>query len=164
MKNLFLLLLLNCFFCQAQTLNFDKIDEFTGNRKISIGINNVSSTFSSGVAFDILYVGNNSTTNYKFLNITIATASLLCYRDSKVICLFEDGTQATINQFSKTECGKLVTITYLLKEADIISFTNLKLKKLRIYSTDGYFDCEVKEKKKQQIIDGFIKFNMTVPN
>lgn len=164
MKKIFFTLILNCFLSFSQSSNYDKIDDFTGNRNVAIGINNASTAVTHNVAFQVFYSGNKSGASSKFIKLYLSTNAILCYSNSDLILLFEDGTKTLLSQISKTDCGKTAVVTYRLKDSDIFLLTNQKISKLRIYSTDGYFDAEIRDKKKQQIIDAFIKMNMTFPN
>lgn len=158
----------------SQHVNFDKIDDFDGLRKINVSIENRSRSIpfyenifkSNQIAanFDINCIINlkNNVKNSS-IRFSFGLGQIRCFSDSKIILLFEEGQQTTLKQKSDIICGQGVHISYELLESDLYYLLNYKLKKVRLYTTEGYIDSDIKSSKTQKIIDTFTLFKMTIP-
>jgi hypothetical protein len=173
-KTLLYLFVFSNQFVFAQYINYDKIDDFDAFRKINASIENRTKLIpfyenilkSNQIAanFDLNCTVNlKNNTKDTYIKFSLGLGQIRCFNDSKIILLFEEGQQTTLKQKSDIICGQGVHISYELLESDLYYLLNYKLKKVRLYTTEGYIDSDIKSSKTQKIIDTFTLFKMTIP-
>lgn len=174
MKAITLLLFFSAQIIFSQHINSDKIDDFDGLRKINVSIEdgnkaivffeNILKAGGISASFELKCNVNPKNNNkYTYITFQFNLGSIRCFRDSKIVFLFENENQTTLKQVSKIDCGQTTQISYELFDSDIFNFLNYKVKKVRIYTTEGYIDADIKPNKTQKIIDTFILYKMTIP-
>jgi hypothetical protein len=113
-------------------------------------------------ADEIYLISLNILTNKKF--------GCLSEHKGKMMILFEDDSTMTLKQISKTNCNSSqLSANYLPLSDDqsketiwrdillenVTKLSKSRLKKIRIYGTEGYYDYTIKEDKRDIIIHHF---------
>lgn len=163
--------------CFSQNISTNKIDDFTGDHvittsfskgnkfKFSDAIDKEKSLFFSAGYY------NTKSTGLEFYCITLMlslhTQKTTCLSDngSKAIFLFDDKSTFEFIYLSKTECGSstLSGTFYAAKDKEDIentkdNFIKLSTKnvsKIRIQTTEGYIDYEIKPEDTEWIKNHF---------
>lgn len=170
MKKIIFLLFINFGFSQHIVKN--EIDEFTKNNVIQVNCSKktkwaTSDNVTKGIFKYLFFSLNNyknDTTSVNTFNIDISTGSLLCFSKSNgiIIFLFDDESTLELNQTSKLDCETRQVVKYSINNNDLIILKTKRLSKIRIYTTDGYLNFEIKENKQQIIKETFQLFYNTI--
>lgn len=166
MKKLLLkLALISCLNLFAQNCKYEinEVDEFTKKTILETKEQTLSRSFNFYTAFSFKKIDDK-----KFLKLFISSTSIFSIRENHEIIFITDGDNSVILKFiqSKVSRGKYdsnsrITIwseTFYLPidEETFQRLSNENILKLRVYTSDGYIDDEVKEKHakkfKEQII------------
>jgi hypothetical protein len=156
MKTLFLIVFSFPIFCLAQKLEVNKIDEFTkaSVKRTSWETINYSNRLMA-------YTQINKIDNNYYLNLKIMSPDKVFSIDKEDELMIKTITDSVITlynlkyEISCTSCGSTgllgsglqgIEVSYKIP-VEIVSYllTN-KIKKLRIYATDGYFEDDIKDK------------------
>lgn len=149
----------------SQFVAKNEIDEFTGDKTIQVNCMTGSTWGESDKISKGLFAYAFLTGRYVLskdspagsysltLNLhQLAQGSCLSEYDGKAIWLFEDNSTLEITQFSKTDCNwDNLTGYYSLSSDEVDKLINARVKKLRVYTTKGYIDYEIKPKKIEAI-------------
>ena len=166
MKHLYAILIsttLN-FTLYSQQLAVSQIDEFTKKEVIQVNASkdkkwknsdNIAQGFYNNV-----YLSLRKIDTLKSIQLDIQRGSMICLNnlDGKVIALFEDSSTLELPQVSKIDCAQRILATYYLPKNHLKKLTENEIKKIRIYTNDGYFDLEIKNDKKKIIKETFQLF------
>jgi hypothetical protein len=148
----------------SQQLAVSKIDEFTKKEVIQVNASkgahwkttdNIAKGFFNNI---FLSLNKSHTTNFLTLDINIGTAICVSNNDGKIITLLEDDSTLELLQVSKIDCNSRVAVRYFLSDLDLEKLKTTVIKKIRLYTTEGFFDFEIKENKKEIIKKTFILF------
>lgn len=187
MKAATLTILLTSVICLAigQEIEIDKIDDFTGVRSISTksmtGKYFKKTDFvdkANQVSFSTIYSKVKTGNEYWYLYFMFSFLvdspfGCLSEYDGKIILLLANDSTLTLDQVSKTSCNNYVNGAYYsirasANETDLImhqgrinelfeELSNVEIKKMRVYGTEGSHDFEFKDEKRN-IVSLHIKF------
>ena len=158
MKPLLPLLLLLCSTAFAQKLVTDKKDEFTGKYVKETSVEILSHPFKmSGYSYDFRFKSVD-TDIYLNLKIMSISNSVFAIKDGNVLMLKMgndsilklSNSEYTISQQGKGASGIVgsacqgVSLYFLLSKEDIHVIKNTKIVKVRLYTTGGYSEQDVK--------------------
>lgn len=158
----------------SQNVALNKEDEFTKTNIIQVNCakkpiwtvsDNINKEFGSNIFLSLSnYKYKDESKNYSTLNFDIALGFTFCLSnyEGKTILLFEDQSTLTLIQTSRLDCSTRISAKYYITDADIAVLMNKNLSKIRIYTSDGYIDFEVKEKKIEIIRKTFKLFHNTI--
>lgn len=164
-------------FSQQIKVEVNQIDDFSGSRIIRTE-NPINKTFikmsdyidkDKVLLFYLSYFKTKEGRENYTINMIVNSTSIQCLSEyeGKCIILFDNGETMEISQISDTDCGQYRTraIYVLAKRDEIenndfnqISLNNLEklknnlIRKIRVYGTNRYIDCELKENKKDIFI------------
>lgn len=161
----------------SQQINKDEKDDFTGARNITTkpfaGNTWKKEDFIDNkfnVLFNVTYLKQKDTEGLYLFSLNLLTTvkfGCLSEYEGKIMLLFENDSNMTLKQFSKTDCSSdILTANYIpldelqakdpiwkdLLESNVKILAENKIKKLRIYGSEGYFDFEIKEDKRDIIM------------
>jgi hypothetical protein len=147
----------------AQYVDKNEIDEFTGNRVIKVNCMTgkrwgTSDVITKGL-LNYVYLTSNFVkpkdlapqTFYFTLGIkSLSAGTCLSPNNGKAIWLFEDKSTLEVNQTSGADCnsGNLLA-QYTITQEQIDKLSTGKLSKLRVYTSEGYVDYEIRDDKKE---------------
>lgn len=156
---LFLLIRISAY---SQNISISKIDDFTKKEILQInasknkkwkGSDNIAKGFFNNIFLSLRKTGTLNT-----IQLDIQIGAIICLNnlDGKTIILFNDDTTTELTQVSRLECAQRILSSYYLPAESLKKLAQVEIKKMRIYTTDGYFDFEIKEDKKELIKNTFI--------
>lgn len=184
MKKILLLFILITNFSVAQRIAINGKDEFTDKHILKIDASSSKKWKQSDDIFQGLF--NNGFLSLKYtsgtndkillttLNITTGIPFCVNQLDGKIIFLLEDNSKITLNQVSDIECfqpqvtayqvNKPIIINYSLPNFNeqldyITTLSQIKINKIRIYTSDAYLDFIVNDDKKEMIKNTFKLLN-----
>lgn len=171
MKYLFLLLLFSKFsFCQNIAQN--EIDEFTKYKVIQVNCTkNKDWKTSDNILKGLLNNGflsikniktSETTLNILQLNTQLGFSFCTSSYKSKIIILFSDDSTLELKNTNETTCSTTVINTYHFTNEDLVTLCDKSFKKIRIYTTDGFLDFEIKDKSVEAIKNTFILYKNTI--
>lgn len=175
--NKYLLIFLFPLYSFSQQVVVNEIDEFTKDKKIKVTCTKtdrwkVSDNISDDWMGLAVYLGAWHFTPKGFhaggyvAEIGLSGSTIVnCFSeyDGKIIWLFEDGDTCELKQISRTDCGTAhISARFTILQDDLNKLITKKVKKLRIYTTDGYSDYTIKEKKIEAIQQTFALLKDTV--
>ncbi|PXV61245.1 hypothetical protein CLV62_12578 [Dysgonomonas alginatilytica] len=159
MKNLFIVLfLLFPILAFSQKIEKNEVDDFTGNKVIYTSWEKIKGgnvlTGRDNLMFMLRYENGTTYLHLKWITVEITSIS----NDAKLMFKFNDDSVATLNSISHVLSGKgegvtglswsaIMGIHAMYKGDDIIKFSgDAVATKVRVYSTDGYVDIDIKDK------------------
>lgn len=175
MKKLHLLALLLATSSYSQRIAINKIDEFTDAHIIKVdassgknwsGSDNITKGLFNNTFLSSKFISAKEKVIFLTLNLQLGTDICLSPEDGSIIILFSDKSKMELEQVSDLECNQNLTVDYVLDntfENQLFHLDELSSKlisKIRIHTTKGYLDFEIKEKK-QQIIKNHFKILQT---
>lgn len=155
----------------GQRIAQNHIDEFTDAKIIKVDASegkkwkttdNVATGFFNNIFLSTRFVGSDINSIILNVNIQIGQTVCLSEYEGMAILLLKDNSKITLKQVSRVDCNSSVDGKYILGESFAEQLENLKilekinLSKIRIYTTNGYLDFEIKDKK-QEIIKNHFK-------
>jgi len=163
MKKIILLLLIG-FSGSSQNIAISQIDEFTKLEILQInaskdkkwkGTDNIAKGLFNYVFLSLKKVGL-----IKILQLDTQIGSVICINNNedKIILLLDNNNTIQLQQESKLDCAQRVVPKYLITEEQIKILSECQIKKIRIYTNDGYIEIEIKEDKKELIKNTFLLF------
>ncbi|WP_290806674.1 hypothetical protein [Flavobacterium sp.] len=171
MKKILLLLLLFINYSFSQIIIADEIDDFTKSHNITVGAfekqtlslkDNVSNTKDLSLYFYISYTKekDNKETQALLFSFWFPKSVCLSQNTSKIMVMLSNNEILEYKSLGKTDCDKSLTAAYLFD--DIKPYLENTIKKVRVYTSEGYFDIEIKEEKKEIIQNSFILINSKI--
>lgn len=172
MKKIFLLSLsffyLNSY---SQIITQEETDEFTKSKMISVSAqkksslslnDNISANNEITTFLNISYQKekNGNESHAVLVSFLFSKSTCLVQNSSKIMFLLENDEIIESVSLGRTDCNKNLTGAFLLK--DLTPFTITNIKKIRIYTSDGYQDITILEEKKKIIKDTFILLNSKI--
>lgn len=161
----------------SQQIDKDEKDDFTGTRRITTkpfaGSTWKKTDFIDNkfnVLFNAGYSKGKDNEGVYLLSLNIITTvkfGCLSEYKGKIMLLFENDSTMTLKQLSKTDCSSSVlAANYIpldeeqakdplwkdLLESNVKILAENKVKKLRVYGSEGYYDFEIKDDKRDIII------------
>lgn len=171
------LLLFFPLFCFSQHLVKNDIDEFTGDHHIQVNCyegerwvqgDRINKGFGKYIFLTGQYIKDKEGQELYFLTLNIQSlpqGSCLSQYDGKIIWLFSDKTTLELPQISETDCEYTsINGKYKLTPEQLEILKTKQPDKLRVYTTKGYMDYELKEDKKELINKTFEVLLNTVNN
>lgn len=160
MKKFFLILMLVPLissYSHAQKIVEDKIDEFTNTSVKRTSQEVLFRAFTEGFGYCIARI-NQST----FMEVYFSMGRVFAIDEgAELMFKLSDGSVVTLFN-SKYDLSNLysmggssyyyVRLTFPLRETEIKALKSTPISKLRIYTTDGYFERDVKEKAAKKFI------------
>ena len=155
MKKLMLIFLLCPLIASAQKIVEDKVDEFTKKHVKRSSWENFG--FSSGFSG---YTRVEKIDGTIWLNLRFMTGGVVAMKDGAKFMLMTK-TDSVITLYNNTYeiscsgCGAIglvgsaaqgLNVSFMLPESKIVYLIQNGLKKIRLYTTDGYVEREIKEK------------------
>ena len=165
------LLLLFFGYSFGQNIAINEIDEFTKNHIIQVNCSKnkewkTSDNILKGIFNNGFLSLKNIKTKEMSLNILQLNTQLgfsVCTSNykSKIIILFSDNSTLEIKNTNEIICSTNILNTFHITNEEINTLCNKQFKKIRIYTTDGYLDFEIKEKSIDMIKKTFILYKNT---
>lgn len=160
----------------SQYVAVNTIDEFTGDRKIQVNCmtgnhwgesDKVTKGLFNHVYLTAQYIqSKNSDIGIKFFTLNIknqTSGTCLSKENGKSIFLFEDKSTLECKQISETTCKSAdLLANYAIDSEELSILITKKLQKIRIYTTDGYVDYEIKPEKIEALQQTFLVLKQTI--
>lgn len=157
MKNLILLLALTISYCQAQTLEKNEVDEFTGKKIKQTSYEILCQNFTLNMFISAKSI--NDSINFLRLKLIVGSGAAHSINEGDIFYLkLKDGKIVELKNsqyaISCTGCGARGFIAsqaqgtetnWFLTEGNVIDLTSSGVSKIRIYTSKGYLESEVKE-------------------
>ncbi|MBL6949023.1 MAG: hypothetical protein ISR57_00095 [Bacteroidales bacterium] len=155
MKNLILIFLfLLSLDLSGQRIKENYIDEFTGQSKVSTSWSNFIMGFSSSIYQRVIRIDNNT---YLNLKVSLGLGKVFAVADgAKLLLKLQSDTVITLNnlEYTITSIGggaynilgsraMGASLYFLLSDEFVNIFSNFLVKKMRLYTTDGYYEKEI---------------------
>jgi hypothetical protein len=146
-KITFLCLILTSTFIYSQDCKYarNEVDEFTKNKVVETK----SEWLAPNVGYSLKKINDS-----KFLRLEINLFTVFSIRDGAKLMFLTDHDEPITMLFPKYEISRVGSasnfyiVEYLELTADLIErFKNEKINKIRFYTTDGYSDRDIKEKR-----------------
>lgn len=164
-------------FCFSQHLVKNDIDEFTGDRRVQVNCyegdrwatsDRITKGFGNYVYLTGQYIKDKEGNELYFLTLNIHNlpqGSCLSQYDGKIIWLFNDKSTLELPQISETDCEYTsINGKYKLTLEQVETLKTKQSDKLRVYTTKGYLDFELKDDKKELMQKTFETLVNTVQN
>ena len=158
-------LLLVCHHTFSQTIVEDKVDAFTKKQ-----IKKTSWETLSNIGRIYSYTRVEKIDSTIWLNLRFITGSTIAMREDAKFMLMSDldsvvSLQNSSFQLSCTGCGAIgfygsaapgIDVSFIVSESKKNTLINYnRIKKIRIYTTDGYIEADIKEKHSKSLIKQF---------
>lgn len=166
MKSILSLLLFLCSNVFAQKLVTNKTDEFTGKKVKETSIENLAQPFKmSGFAYKFSFKMVNDALYFN-LRIMSLSNSVFAIKDGEVLMLKMADTVVTLSntEYAISKKGGAggglssgysegVSLYFQLNKESVAIIKNKAILKVRLYTTDGYSEQEVKEAADKRVKD-----------
>ena len=170
-KTAILLFLIFVNYNYSQIIISNETDEFTKSKNITVGAfekqklslkDNVSNDKNVSLYFYISYTKeiDNKETQALLLSFWFPKNVCIVQESSKIMIMLSNNEILEYKSLGKTTCDKSITAAYLFE--DFTPYLNNEIKKIRVYTSEGYTDIEIKEDKKEIIRNSFKLLNSNI--
>ena len=148
----------------AQKLKVDEVDEFTNKSVKRTSWETLNSDFSSNIYLRVSELDGYLILNLKLMKVNKSVLSV--HEDMRLMLKMQNDSIVTLHAIESTVscrgCGAIglfgggsawgIEINYDITESEFYALRNLPVKKIRLYTTDGYIEEDISNKNADLII------------
>lgn len=155
----------------SQRVAINEIDKFTDVKNYKVDVSKgkrwkTSDDIAKGI-FHAVYlsskISSKPKSNLVLTSLNLQTGTSLCVSPTKgkTIFLLSDGSKLTLRQQTEITCNTALVVSYFVGngtseiESNLNLLSTVDIQSIRVYTTEGYVDFEVKDEKKQLIKNHF---------
>jgi hypothetical protein len=166
MKKIILFLLIsNIIFSQTlekvtDDFNQDEVITCKTQKKVGLFISSIAKEYITSISLKAIKKEN--VLKFTGLQLEVMTnPDIRCYskETGSITLLLENKAQIKLKQISDLKCDQNSRILYIIDSVDLQTLSIIGIEKIRVMTTEGYYDLTIKTNKLNFIKDTFTVFN-----